>query len=154
MRVALFISISFGAFLLGCSRSPRPTNGVLIQTSGEFTPLGRAWVLSVQPDGHYQVSRDMGISNFDWRHFRFMHASVSWSHDWNPRPGWFLFIEDGNHLWEFDGADTLLVHVDTADGVSGVYSLDYYKGKVPDAVWRALPIEARGEIQKHQHPKL
>lgn len=148
----MYIAICLATLLSGCSRSPRPANGVLIQTSGEFTPRNRAWKMTVQPDGQYQISEDTGDSTFDWNKFKFVHGSVGWSHVWNPKPGWFLYIENGDHLWEYDGAKELGVFVFTPREGVGIYSLEHYKGKVPDAVWQAIPAIPRAELQKLKQP--
>ena len=113
--------LSFILVLVGCSPKPLPSGGI-ITSSGEYAPADQSWKLTVAADGQYQV-----------------HTAphIAMRPDWQPKLGWFFFIEDAKHLWTFDGESQLYVLIWADDGSIGRYDLTSYKGAVPDSVLRA-----------------
>ena len=131
MRTVLFILIC--ASLLGCSHQRRPGGG-LIQSAGEFAPPEQEWHIRVAKDGQFEVQ---------------LSPKVAKRFDWKPQAGWFLYIEDAEHLWSFDGAGEFYVYVWTENGSIGRYDMPHYRGVIPATVLEALPTAVHERVRRH-----
>lgn len=131
------LSFPFALALVGCSQKALPSGG-LITLAGTYAPPDQSWVLAVSTNGQFQVSHRT--------------TRITERQDWQPKRGWFLFIEDARHLWAFDGDAQVSVLIWT-NGTLGRSSLTLYRGAVPDPVLRALPDAVREKVRPPADPK-
>jgi hypothetical protein len=126
--------------LIGCKQAAQFPTGDLISTAGSFAPPGQEWILRVESDGAIEVERDYTNQQGGTR--------TTTRLGWQPRAGWFVFIESADRFWMFDGNTNLSFYWFKADGSRGRYSLDYFQGVVPQRVISALPNEVRETVNR------
>lgn len=128
----LLLSFALALALVGCYPKALPSGG-LITLAGTYAPLEQTWVVAVATNGQFQVSHRA--------------TRVTERQEWQPKRGWFLFIEDARHLWTYDGDAQVNVFIWANDGSLARHSSAVYPGAIPDPVLRALPASVREKVR-------
>lgn len=108
---------------------------------GEFKSDKSPWSVRVSAeDRKLQISRKMALGN----------TGVS-PEAWRAREGWFVFIENEERAWAYDGDRDLIMVRITKEG-STVYDANTISGPVPEQVRSRLSAAAREMLKDHAPP--
>jgi hypothetical protein len=152
MKLKHLVAIA-GLFLcLGSLRAQESSTidspGRFMTTFGEFSPAGSPWTVRVadtdpklQISYHYQADATSSGT-----------STVSPS-DWKAQSGWFVFVENNERVWAYDGARNLFLQVSIASklGPKGTsYGPSHFPCPVPSEVLTRLTPEARKAIKSNK----
>jgi hypothetical protein len=147
MKHTYLITIAGLVLCLGSLRAQESnsSSGRLMTTFGEFSPAGSPWTVRVsdkdrklQISYHYQADASSSGT-----------STVS-SSDWRAQPGWFVFVENNERAWAYDGDRNLFLQVSIVSklGPKGTsYGPSHFPCPVPSEVLTRLTPEARKGIK-------
>ncbi len=120
------------------SPSSSSVNPTLLMTEfGEFKSEQSLWSIRVSAqDRTLHISRQPGSSGIG--------TSIS-PGKWRARNGWFVFIENENHAWAYDGGEKLML-VEVTPEKSTLYENETIPRTVPDAIQPLLSQSTLGRI--------
>ena len=121
-------------------------SGRLMTTFGEVSRSDSPWTVRVSAaDQTFQISyhyaTDTNSSGA---------VSVSSPADWRARSGWFVFVENNERAWAYDGDKSLFLQVAKSSKLGPAcssYGSHTFPCPVPDAVLARLTPEARKAIK-------
>src|SRR5687767_5398132 len=147
MRMA---TLALGALILsGCGRSTAPSAAAttqLITSFGTNHDPVTGWTVRVhQTNGIHIGPRSAG--SLDLPGVSVKMTSTAHPPDWKPHPGWFVFAENKQRVWMFDGEREILMLNATPENVS-INGKPHKHFPVPPDVAARLPESLRKEIAK------
>jgi hypothetical protein len=123
-------------------------SGKLMTTFGEVSRSDSPWTVSVsaadrtfQISYHYVPASDTNSSGA---------MNVSSAADWRAQSGWFVFIENNERAWAYDGDKNLFLQTAKNSKLGATftcYGSHTFPCRVPDAVLTRLTPEARKAIK-------
>jgi hypothetical protein len=123
-------------------------SGRLITTFGEVSRSDSPWIVRVSAaDQTFQISYHY-VSASDTNGYG--AVSVSSPAGWRARSGWFVFVENNERVWSYDGDKSLFLQTATSSKLGPTctsYGSHSFPCRVPDAVLTRLTPEARGAIK-------
>ena len=136
-----------GLLLFICSiQAQTGLSARLMTVFGEFSPSGSPWTVRVSDTGRtFQISYhyDSGTNSSG-------SITVASPSDWRAKLGWFVFIENSERIWAYDGDQNLFLQVSIASkqGLKGTsYGSRTFPCPVPDEVLTRLSPKARKAIK-------
>jgi serine/threonine protein kinase len=113
-------------------RTGAPDAVLLMTRFGEFKPAGSLWSVRVSAeDRKLHISRKMAVGS----------TGMSPS-EWRAKDGWFVFIENEDRAWAYDGDSNLVLVENSAKG-NTVYGPSNFPCPVPEPVFSRLNAAAK-----------
>jgi hypothetical protein len=126
--------------------STNDLSGRLMTTFGEISRSDSPWTVRMSAaDLTFQISYHF-VSDINGSGA----ASVSSPADWRARSGWFVFVENNERVWAYDGDTNLFLLAAKSSKLGPTctsYGYHTFPCPVPDAVLTRLTPEARGAIK-------
>jgi hypothetical protein len=100
------------------------TTGKLMTEFGEFTPVGSHWTVRISSgDRQVHIIRH-------WEH----GITEDTQQGWKAGQGWFVYVENDERVWAYDGDQNLFLLVRLGDLGTAVHGLCDLQCAVPDEV--------------------
>ena len=116
------------------------TESHLIRSYGEFAFYDSPWRISIKNDGKAMFTHSGGLT-----------ATAVELTKWNPKDSWFVYVQDNESLWAFDGHRRLICIVSRSETGFEVFGPDSFPFPVPDVV-KKLRIDATNSPNKALQP--
>jgi hypothetical protein len=121
-------------------------SGRFITTFGEISSLDCPWTVRVSDTNQtFQISY-----RYDTATNSSGSISIVSPSDWRAKPGWFVFMENNERIWAYDGGSSLFLQV-AKPGKLGPTCMSYgphsFPCHVPDEALARLSPEARKAIK-------
>jgi hypothetical protein len=150
MKHTHIVTIAAGLFLcLGSLRAQESNtnnlSGRLMTTFGEVSRSDSPWMVRVS-----DADRKIQIS-YNFKTFAGSGTVTVSPSDWRAQPGWFVFVENSERAWAYDGDKSLLLQVEKPAklGPKGThYGPNTFPCPVPTEVLARLTPEAQKGIKK------
>jgi hypothetical protein len=134
--VLLFSAVMFWCGL-SSAQTANDTQGKLMTQFGEFSPLGSHWTVRVS-------NADQGIHIIR----QYDHGtSDTISKGWKAGNGWFVYVQNDERVWFYDGDQKLLLLREVGNVGGAVHGPCDFPCPVPDDVISRLTLAARKAIK-------